>query len=276
MIANDEAMNIVKEIMSKKVPTQSSLANPFKNTRSSSKRKDRGDSVESWSARDFVDYFSDIYSHSIGGKYLRTYSSDGAVFSEIMNFMSSNGLQKSIWTKKFIDWCFDNVDYIRKNTDYVYPQNIRPFVNKFYQDMVIPEVEEETIERIHFETTILEDIKQADAEGKASEIFVRFGIPVAATYFICYKNFKPDVVESGLRNLIEKYMSSDVESKSKILQMFYRSVIKSPYPLGFEMLDWRERFKEYCEKYHEDTWWRNKDYNGKYLSEYDKILRKHE
>ncbi len=48
------------------------------------------------------------YKEKTGGYYKKTYAADNAIFAEIGKFFSSNGLQKQEWTKKFVDWCFDN------------------------------------------------------------------------------------------------------------------------------------------------------------------------
>ena len=279
----DPTYQIVSKIMSKPVPLQSELTNPFAANKRKQKlllnpneKKDNTlpDDVSLWNTKSFVNYFAELYFTQTGGTYKKTYASDNSIFAEIGKFMTSNGLQKQEWTKKFIDWSFQQRELIIKKSGHFLPATIRNYLNHFYQEEVIPKIEEDTIERSYFESTILDDIKEADEEGKSSEIYLRFGIPIASTYYLQYRGFKLETVEKGLALFIKSLASGNVESKEKLSQMFQRSIMKSPYPEDFSELDWRVKYKQYCDKYSKENWWREQDYKGKPLSEYNKLLKR--
>ena len=282
-IENDPTYQIVARIMSKPVPLQSELTNPFAANKRRKKlllnpdeKKDNTlpDDVLLWSVKSFVDYFADTYKDKTGGYYKKTYAADNAIFSEIGKFFSSNGLQKQEWTKKFIDWCFVNQSKIIEKSGYLLPTSIINYLNHFYQEEVMPKVEENTIDRSHFESSLLDEIKQVDKESKASHLFYRFGIPIAATYFLQIKGIKEETVVKGLEVFMNTLANGDAEQRNMLSIICERSVMKSPYPEEFNFLDWRERYKTYSSRFNKENWWRDNDYKGKPLSEYGKLIKR--
>jgi hypothetical protein len=279
---SDNLLAIVKEIMSSPVPEKESLKNPFKN--SSRKRVNPDDkrlnfneipsNVEEWTARTFVDYFGVKYFETFKSNYRKVYGNDGKLFKDIMRFMASNGLDKNHHTKKFVDWCFDNKDEVLKYNSHFAVLSILKMINYYFQEEVLPLVEKDEIDRSHYEENILDEIKEADSEGKASEIFVRFGIPIAASYFIIYKGISEESIIKGLCSYIEKLKTGGLESEPRIKQIFERSIIRSPYNSNFALLDWRTRFNQYCNKYKSEKWWRDEDYKGNPLNEYSRLINK--
>jgi hypothetical protein len=278
---DDVAAAIIERIMSQPVPAEGQLMNPLnaeKKNRKSSQitisdidADNLSQDVKSWTVRTFVDYFSKKWQKETGGNYKKTYTSDQIVFQDIGKFMASNGLEKNEWTKKFIDWCFKKRSDITKKSGHFMPQTIRNYLNQFYQDVVMPMVEDDKIDRTYVETPILDEIKQADADGKASEIFLRFGIPIAATYFVVYRGFKEPVVEKGLTKMIDSLCKGTPEEREKLSLMFRRSIIRSPYPKWFVFLNWREMYKSQSSSFVDENWWRDLDYRGQELPEYLKL-----
>ena len=282
-VENDPAYQIVARIMSKPVPLQSELTNPFAANKRKKKimlnpdeKKDitMPDDVLIWSSKNFVDYFAEIYKEKTGGYYKKTYASDNAIFAEIGKFFSSNGLQKQEWTKKFIDWCFNNKSIIIEKSGYLLPTSIINYLNHFYQEEVMPKVEEDTIDRSYFESSLLDEIMQVDKESKASHLFYRFGIPIAATYFLQIKGLKEDTVVKGLQFFLNTLANGDAEQKNTLSVVCERSVMKSPYPSEFNFLDWRDRYKTVISQFANENWWRDNDYKGKPLSEYNKLIKR--
>lgn len=273
----DLAAALVEQVMSAPIPTMGELIQSHKNTRGQLSMRDvedgRGDTADAsgWTARQFVDYFARKWHEASGGNYKKTYRSDQVVFADIGKFMASNGLPQGEWTKKFVDWCFERRAEITRKETHFLPQTIRHYLNHFYQEVVMPQVEEETLERSHYEVPILEEIEQADREGKANLIFLRFGIPVASTYFIVHRGFKPEVVERGLGVMIDTLATGGAEDRNRLGQMFQRSIIRAPYPDFFEHRNWRERWAKYTLAFQDENWWREKDYRGKPLPQYAKL-----
>ncbi len=277
----DVAAAIIERIMSQPVPKEGQLVNPLtaeKRTRKAGQvsMNDIGNDpfdadVRTWTVRTFVDYFAKKWQKETGGNYKKTYTSDQIVFQDIGKFMASNGLEKREWTKKFIDWCFKRRNEIVKRSGHFMPQTIRGYLNQFYQDVVMPMVEENQVERTYVETPILDEIKQADDDGRATEIFLRFGIPLAATYFVVTKGYKESTVQKGLDKLIHDLSIGTPADRDKLALMFQRSIIRSPYPEWFVFTDWRNRYQTYVQRHAEDNWWREDDYRGRALPEYQKL-----
>jgi hypothetical protein len=267
--------------MSQPVPQEGQLMNPLnaeKRTRKASQisihdiGSDPFDAdIQTWTVRTFVDYFAKKWQKETGGNYKKTYTSDQIVFQDIGKFMASNGLEKREWTKKFIDWAFKRRLEITKKSGHFMPQSIRGYLNQFYQDVVMPMVEENKVERTYVETPILEEIKQADEAGRANEIFLRFGIPLAATYFVVTKGYKESTVQKGLDKLIHDLSTGEASDRGNLELMFQRSIIRSPYPDWFTFKDWRDKYKTYSKRYEEENWWREDDYRGRSLPEYQKL-----
>lgn len=276
---SDELLEMVKEIMATPVPEKESLSNPFKITRTRKiSTEDKrltpnllAHDIKDWTARTFVDYFSLEYFKKFNNKYRKVYGSDGKVFNDIMRFMASNGVNKRIYTKKLIDWVFENTDEVLKHTSYIDSNAVFKMINYFFQEEILPQVEDNKIDRSHQEENILDEIQEADREGKVSEIFARFGIPVAATYFVQYKGVSYDVVFKGLIAYIEKLRQGDIQSQLRVSQIFQRSILRSPYSDNFSMLDWRESLSKYCKDYYNEKWWRDEDYKGRPLKEYNRL-----
>lgn len=278
---DDVAAAIIERIMSQPIPAEGQLINPLKAEKRTRKPSqvtmgdlsvDEFDSdVRTWTVRTFVDYFAKKWQKETGGNYKKTYTSDQIVFQDIGKFMASNGLEKREWTKKFVDWCFKRRAEITKRSGHFMPQTIRGYLNQFYQDVVMPMVEENQVERDYVETPILDEIKQADEEGRANEIFLRFGIPLAATYFVVTRGFKESTVEKGLTRMIESLATGTPAERESLGLMFRRSIIRSPYPNWFVFLDWRERYAKQIQAFQDENWWREEDYRGRELPEYSKL-----
>jgi hypothetical protein len=280
----DVAATIIERIMSQPIPSEGQLINPLnaeKRTRKPAQvtihdfdlNNDDANDIQAWTTRTFVDYFAKKWHSDTGGNYRKTYSSDQVVFQDIGKYFSSNGLERNEWTKKFVDWCFEKRTEITKRSGHFMPQTIRGYLNHFYQDVVMPMVEDNKVERVYVETPILEEIKQADAEGRANEIFIRFGIPVGATYFIKTKGFSEETILNGLTKFINQLNKGGAAERDKLSSLFQRSIMRSPYPDWFCFLNWRDLYEPQAQRYHDENWWRDKDYRGTPLPEYLKLKR---
>ena len=83
-----------------------------------------------------------------------------------------------------------------------------------------------------------------------------------------------DIVQRGISNFLTKLAQGDLKSRDKISLVIQKSIMKSPYPAEFSMLDWREKFEPFTNLAKKDNWWRQKDYNGKPLSEYQRLIKR--
>jgi hypothetical protein len=279
--------DIIDRIMSSPVPDKARLSNPVaavgvrkKKTRNQqitlSHLLNESDevigSVKEWTARTLLDYFAAKFQDKTDRNYKRIYQADGPYFTQMMRFMASNGLNKSEWTKHFIDWCFDHYKEITRKHNSFAPVYMLSYLNRFYQEIVMPKVEDDTIERDHHDLSLVEEVAEAEKEGKVAEIFGKFGIPVAATYFVKQRGYSEDFVDKAVRKRLESLKEKGQVGAQQIERMFQMSVLNSPYPDDFAFLDWRNRFKEYAKPSSECAWWRESDYKGKPLPKYKALL----
>jgi len=103
-------------------------------------------------------------------------------------------------------------------------------------------------------------------------VFITYGIPLAATYFVNHKNISPKNVISGLQQLFSTFANGDNEQKLFVSKVIQRSISRGPYIDGFELLDWRDVFKEVIEPFKSELWYREEDFSGKPQYKLEKFL----
>ena len=271
MKKQDRTVELVMSIYASPVPAQSELSNPF--SANKRRRKDSllpknekvlSDNVTDWTSTNFVDYYADLYLKMYSAKYKVTYVSDRALINEISDFMLDNNLEKNLWTKKFIDWCFLNSHSLSSSANPMLLMNLRKHLNKFYQDVVMSNSKASLIE-------ILSEIKDLDNMGKSKEIIFKYGIPIASTYFVHFKNISLEQVESGFSKLFEKLELGTPEEKKLLMSAVQKSISRSPYISEFKLLNWRELFPV-MQKFTKESWWRDTDYPGEPRFHYSKFI----
>lgn len=284
----DATTEVVQNVMSQFIPPEGQLINPFKAKKRENKQVTLHDLLDKkatntlskdpnqWTNKQMVEYFARAYQTATGGNYKVTYVSDVPIIKSIGDFMASNGLQRNEWTKNLIDWSLEHSEDIKKRYGYITLNSVFNAINLFYQSVVLPRVEEDTVERDILDTSLLEEIKQAEAAGKATEIFARYGLPVTITYLHCIKGYALDKIIKATEDRLEALSKGSAADREIIQRIMTSSVIGSPYPPTFFGIDWRQKFSTYCKQFHSETWWRQEDYKGKPLPKYKLICCKEE
>ena len=270
----DTTTQMVLDIYNTPVPLQSELTNPFK-PKSRGKRSSllpksiqEGDvDYLKWNSRDFVDYFSIEYKKILGGIYKKTYASDCSFMNEIIEFMDANELDKNEWTKKFIDWCFLNKDYITSTTGSFLLSTIKKQLNSFYQQVIAENKKSRPVIDIYDELVDMID------KGKTKEVLAIYGIPIVSTYVHNFKNVSDANVKAGLRKLFISLIEGDADTQKLLTKIVQRSINRSPYPELFTLTDWREEYPELVELFKNELWWKDVDYNGSFQYKYDRFLK---
>lgn len=271
---------LVDEIMTMPIPQPTSLSNPLANNKRKVKMSEHGtisrpDNVEDWNVRHLLDYFAERYKQELGKQYRKAFQADQHVFHQVTAFMSSNGLDKMEWSKKLVDWGFDNLERVILHQKHISPQSLLRMVNYFMQEEVMPLVEDEKIERDKYDESLIDEINAAVEAGKRMEIFSRHGIPVGVTYLVnCKKYDEVQTVESFSKFL--KDLQKTEEGRVRIRRMIMASILGSPYPKEFRLLDWRKHFSFVCDAFYSESWWRDVDYSGKPMSKYYALLEENE
>jgi hypothetical protein len=269
---NDPTYDFVQGIYMLHVPDKSQLSNPFAaNKRQRSKKivvkteKNFPVDINQWTTKTFVDYFAEEYKNNFNGFYKITYTSDNKIMNSISDFMEDNNLAKNEWTKKFLDWCFVNKEVMVKKTGHFLLMNLPSFLNRYYQDVVISNHKTPLI-------SIFSDVDLLAKQGKSKEIYSKYGIPTASTYYKYSKNIEDDQIESGLKKLFVSLAEGTAEDKKLLESIVQKSISRSPYISDFIMLDWRETFQDIVDKFKDETWWRDEDYPGSPRFDYDKFI----
>ena len=107
--------------------------------------------------------------------------------------------------------------------------------------------------------------------GKSKEIIFKYGIPIACTYFVHFKNISLEQVESGFSKLFEKLELGTPEEKKLLMSAVQKSISRSPYISEFKLLNWRELFP-IMQKFTKESWWRDTDYPGEPRFHYSKFI----
>jgi hypothetical protein len=250
----DPTIDLIRKVYSEPVPLQSELSNPFKANKRQRKNVDKSLSeeldsdIQTWEPKDFCKYFANEYKKSIAGFYKLSYVSDGPIFKQILGFMEDNKIDKNLYAKSFIDWCFENKAVIIQSHGFILPNTIIYFLNRYYQEKVY------TNNKLEALIDVYDDIEYLDKNGKHKEIYSKFGIPISATYLIRKKKIPLDAVV----NLLES--------------IFQKSIYRSPYIPDMELLDWRDVFEEFLIKSKKENWWENNDYPGIPRFDFTKLL----
>jgi len=270
---NDPTYDFVQGIYMLCVPDKSELSNPFAaNKRQRSKKivvkTDKGfpEDINAWTTKTFVDYFADEFKKNFDGFYKVTYTSDNKIVNTISDFMEDNKLPKNEWTKKFIDWCFVNKEVMIKKTGHFLLMNLPSFLNRYYQDVVVSDHKTPLI-------AIYDEIEILANAGKSKEIYSKYGIPAASTYYMQTKSIEEKDIISGLQKLFLSLNEGTLEDRKLLESIFQKSISRSPYLDGFIMLEWREIFQDLAAKFKDETWWRDEDYPGSPRFDYDKFIK---
>ncbi len=284
----DIAAEIMERIMSEPIPTRGQLNNPLIKEKVTKRKgqirlsdipltEDRNvggypDDVRVWTDRQFVDYFADHYQAEIGGNYRRIYRVDCQIIQKIIHFFTLNGLEGKEWAKKFLDWAFLHQKSIIRREGHFTLNDILRVINHFYQEEVIPQVEEGVIQQDTTDVSMLEELIEADKNGKAAEIYTRFGIPIAVTFYVNIRGFKFDTVMKGTEQRLSMLAQGGVTERQQLGQILHSSIINSAYPDKFLLLDWRNKFEAQAELFYSETWWRDADYRTKVQDKYLALL----
>jgi hypothetical protein len=183
--------------------------------------------------------------------------------------MEANELDRNENTKKFIDWSFANSQIVASKNGVFLLGTIKNHLNGYFQQAIL-DTREKSIQ-----VDIFSDIVNLDKNGKTREVFITYGIPLAATYFVSHKNISLKNVIAGLQQLFATFANGDNEQKLFISRVIQRSISRGPYIDRFELLDWRDVFKEVIEPFKSELWYREEDFSGKPQYKLEKFLNEY-
>ena len=260
----DSTVQMVMDIYKKPVPLQSEIANPFSANKRQRKKKISVDSnhelpedVQDWNTRNFVDFYAEQYFSFFKAIYKKTYASDCTVISEIFTFFEQNNQDKLQRTKEYIEWAFINNTYVTKTSGVFLLTSLRGFMNYFMQEKILNQRD------VNRTINVYEDVHKLASQGKTKEVFAKFGIPIAATYFTNKKEINDKDMIAGIKLLIETLTQGDSEQKNMLIEIVNKSIDRSPYPESFKLTNWREKFPVLAEQFNKESWWKDRDYSGK-------------
>ncbi len=268
---NDPTYDFVKSIYLQHIPQQSELSNPFNTNKRQRKRtlvtksKEIPNDISTWTPKHFSDYFGAEYKRVFDGVYKITYTSDNKIVNIILEFMIDNWLEKNEWTKKYIDWCFLNKSLILQRSGHFLLTELPNFLNRYYQDVINTNAAVTLLD-------IFPDVHALAAEGKSKELFSKYGIPIACTYYSTYKNINNEQLIAGLKKLMLQLSRGNAQEKKLLSDIIQKSISRSPYSENFKILDWREIFDHEISKYKSEPWWRAEDYPGQPRFKVEKFL----
>lgn len=262
---------LIKEIMKTNVPPKEEgfLCNPLlEKRRKPRKIKSRSE------AQTLADFFQECYIKEYGASYQLGVASDNTAMLKIIHYFKNNELEYYNNAKRFIEWCFERKNQIYKETGRFNTNIIIPYLNDFYQDELMPKIENGETIRQEFNVDLVQEIYKLEQTSKAAAIFIQFGIPVAATYYIQCKQAKESSILSGLEKVMCE-LKKDAKGRKKLGLMLRHSVVGSPYPHDFCLLNWRDIFEDTIDIYRNEQWWRNCDYKGEPLKQYSQFNIQH-
>jgi hypothetical protein len=273
MKKTDPTIELIRNVYKQRVPLQEELSNPFNMNKRRNKKNipklnvNSMSPVEEWDAKFFVRYFADEYKNNLGGVYKVTFASDIKLIYSIMNFMEDNNLEKNEYTKKFFDWCFENKDMVISTCGHFLLNTIKDLLNRYYQDQIISHSKQITL------IDIIDEIHEMFKNNLHREIYLKFGIPIACTYFVNHQSYELKDVIDNSRKLFMAMSKGSLPQKKALGDIFQKSISRSPYIENMLVMDWRSEFSDMTERYKKEIWWKESDYSGNSRFDYNKLLK---
>lgn len=107
--------------------------------------------------------------------------------------------------------------------------------------------------------------------GKSMNILLKkYGLPLTYQYYK-QKGYENDKIIEAISLRLYHFKEKDTETLKEIAKM---SIDFSPYPSWFNLLDWRFKYIDVFKFLKTMKWWREKDYSGNYVVEYESFKEK--
>jgi len=222
---------------------------------------------EDWSTKDFFRYYIDLYERATKQKYLITYASDLSNLKTLKSVFIKHTLDTNKeGFKSFLDWCFENREFIFKDCGNFLLPSLRKYINRYIADT------QEADLNLSEENNFLEKLRsRAKKTTRFSDMLKIYGIPIMATYMVKIagkdENSFMDNMDKIIRTQYERKNISDLRKIAK------QSIALSPYPQFFYGMNWRQDFIDIWEDLGimDEDWWRPSDYSSRPAEHYQEL-----
>lgn len=225
--------------------------------------------VNDWSSKDFAHWFSKELNSRINIPYVIEYSRDCSSIKRIKDKFISVDLSGNQIIKDFIEWCINEYSNIKENSKRFDLTILHDYINQFLQKS---NKNEECQERkLNFD--ILQEMNNEciNNNGKSMNILLKkYGLPLTYQYYK-QKGYENDKIIEAISLRLYHFKEKDTETLKEIAKM---SIDFSPYPSWFNLLDWRFKYIDVFKFLKTMKWWREKDYSGNYVVEYESFKEK--
>lgn len=227
------------------------------------------ENVNDWSSKDFAHWFAKELNSKINIPYVIEYSRDCSSIKRIKDKFISVGLSGNGIVKDFIMWCINKYPEIKENSNRFDLTILHDYINEFLQqENTNVEIKER---KLNFD--ILQEMNKecVSNNGKSMNILLRkYGLPLTYQYYK-QKGYEVDKIIEGISLRLYHSKEKDVECLQEIAK---RSIDFSPYPQWFGLLDWRFKYTDIFKTFKTMKWWREQDYSGNYVIEYEDFKEK--
>lgn len=201
-----------------------------------------------------LQFFLKIYEEQFGIEYTPNMGKDLNIIKKIELALSHLGLEDDI--NDFLSWMVQNAyGYIEEDRCLTLHQYER-FIDAFAQR---DKKKDHSGHQIPSDPSFIKRLKQDMAELLIKDLAAKYGIPIATTAI--YKaSAKKNASVGNIKRVITKLFNN--QEMDILLKIARQSIILSPYPKEFLMLDWRKTFDHVWQEISakQQKWWREHDY----------------
>jgi hypothetical protein len=225
--------------------------------------------INDWSSKDFAHWFAKELNSKINIPYVIEYSRDCSSIKRIKDKFISVGFSGNQMVKDFIEWCISQYKEIKENSNRFDLTILHDYINQFLQE----ENKNEEIQERKLNFDILQEMNNecVSNNGKSMNILLKkYGLPLTYQYYK-QKGYEIDKIIEGISLRLYHFKEKDIETLKEIAK---KSIDFSPYPNWFGLLDWRLKYIDIFKSLKTMKWWREQDYSGNYVVEYENFKEK--
>ena len=225
--------------------------------------------INDWSSKDFAHWFAKELNSKINIPYVIEYSRDCSSIKRIKDKFISVGFSGNQMVKDFIEWCISQYKEIKENSNRFDLTILHDYINQFLQE----ENKNEEIQERKLNFDILQEMNNECVSNNVKSINIllkKYGLPLTYQYYK-QKGYEIDKIIEGISLRLYHFKEKDIETLKEIAK---KSIDFSPYPNWFGLLDWRLKYIDIFKSLKTMKWWREQDYSGNYVVEYENFKEK--
>jgi len=208
------------------------------------------DNLSSANNQEFVTFdfnknkFSDKYLKKTGEFLKITKRLEIIQFNKICLGLSKNYSVDEELLDEYLDWCFDNYDFLIKKYKSFSLNACANFASEWTKDFLVFDIEEKLT---------LEDLKDIEVNKNMSLSFEKYGIPLASTKLQQEKQFEKESLSKVILQKLQ-VLTNSKEGLSKLKNMLRVTVENAPYSPEILFSDYKISLSDLFVYFGDEPW----------------------